>query len=39
MPNGIGLMCSMESTETNYKLERWLAVILSLLFVLPFLVR
>jgi hypothetical protein len=25
--------------EQNYRLERWLAVILSLLFFLPFVVR
>jgi hypothetical protein len=31
-------MANME-TQTDYKLERWLAVILSLLFVLPFVVR
>lgn len=37
--NAARLMAFMESTETNYKLERWLAVILSLLFVLPFVVR
>ncbi len=29
----------MDSTETTYKLERWIALILSLLFVLPFIAR
>ena len=29
----------MEQTSSTYRLERWLAVLLSLLFFLPFLVR
>lgn len=29
----------MESNETDYRLERWLAIILSLLFFLPFVAR
>src|SRR5688500_3414489 len=29
----------MEETTTNYRLERWLAVLLGLLFFLPFVAR
>jgi hypothetical protein len=26
----------METTQTNYRLERWIAFILGLLFIIPF---
>jgi hypothetical protein len=29
----------MEKTTTNYRLERWIALLLGLLFFLPFLAR
>ena len=29
----------METTTTNYKLERWIAFLLGLLFFIPFLAR
>jgi hypothetical protein len=29
----------MEANATNYKLERWIALLLGMLFFLPFLAR
>jgi len=38
-PQSLATMSVMETGTNNYRLERWIAVLLSLLFLLPFVTR